>query len=74
MNVNTTLSRLEPTNTNDASQASIEIETKAALERERDELLHVTNYMEALYARLLGVSNGRSIAAAIGEQADGKPG
>ncbi|NTH14251.1 hypothetical protein G6L99_19235 [Agrobacterium rhizogenes] len=59
MNGLTTLPRLEPANPNAVSHASFEAETKAALERERDELLYVTNYMEALYARLLVASHTR---------------
>ncbi len=42
------LPHLEPANTNGASQASSDLETKAALERERDRILHIANYTEAL--------------------------
>lgn len=67
MNSLTAFPHLEPANANAASPASNDFETTAALERERDRILHITNYMEALYARLLVSAHGRSSVATIGE-------
>lgn len=57
---------LQPANLNDGSLNAVDAETGAALERQRDRILDITNYLEALYAQLLVSKNGRPSITAVG--------
>ncbi len=45
---------------------SIDEQTKVALENQRDQILMLTNYIEALYAQLLAAEHGHTAVSAVG--------
>ncbi|MGV2184544.1 hypothetical protein [Rhizobium rhizogenes] len=68
MNGLTLFPHLEPANTNAPSQTASDFEIDAALEQQRSCMLHVTNYIEALYAQLLVSTNGCPSVIAVRDE------
>ena len=68
---NAMLSHLRPDNQNQLQGIGTidwtDHQTLKLLQQERDKTLRITNYLEALYARLLVAAHGRSSVATIGE-------
>lgn len=58
---------LEPATMNDRLHNAVDSPANATLEHQRDQILRITNYMEALYAQLLVSTNGRPSVAVAGD-------
>jgi len=56
---------LESANLNEGPHNTVDARTTEAFEQQRDRILHITNYLEALHARLLVSTNGRPSVATV---------